>query len=57
VSLCIVAQSPAWDAAIMDFIDEHCVVFDNEDENKFAYTEVHMAFRELVSKHLHMYKI
>lgn len=41
----------------MDFIDEHCVVFDNEDENKFAYTEVHMAFRELVSNHLQMYTI
>lgn len=32
----------------MDFIDETCVIFDNEDENKFAYTEAHAAFRDLV---------
>jgi hypothetical protein len=32
----------------MDFLDEKCLIFDNEDENKFVYTEIHQAFRELV---------
>ena len=25
----------------MSFLDEHCIVFDNEDENKLEYTSIH----------------
>ena len=32
----------------MDFIDDYCDVFDNEDENKFVYTDIHEKFKEHV---------
>lgn len=25
----------------MSFLDENCIVFDNEDENKLEYTAIH----------------
>lgn len=25
----------------MSYIDENCIVFDNDDENKFEYTGIH----------------
>ena len=25
----------------MSFIDEHCIVFDNEEENKLVFTDIH----------------
>ncbi|MCB0368261.1 MAG: hypothetical protein KDD45_02190 [Bdellovibrionales bacterium] len=28
----------SWKTSILDFVDYHCVVFDNEEENKFEYT-------------------
>jgi hypothetical protein len=31
-------ESDRFDAAVMDFVDENCEHFDNEDENKFIYT-------------------
>ena len=31
-------ESDRFDAAIMDFVDEKCFVFDNEEENKFIYS-------------------
>lgn len=34
-------KSPGWRIPILSFIDEHCIIFDNEDENKFVYTEIH----------------
>jgi len=43
-----VIKSPSWDAEIMGFIDENCVVFDNEEENKFIYTDMHLMFQEKV---------
>ena len=45
-----VSQAPTFDNAIMDFLDENCIIFDNEEENKFAYTDAHNAFRDLVRK-------
>jgi len=29
-----VFSSPSWEGPLMDFIDDNCVVFDDEDENK-----------------------
>ena len=29
--------SPLWRNPISDFLDENCVVFDEEEENKFSY--------------------
>ena len=31
-------KSPRWKAPMMSFIDEYCIVFDTDDENKFEYT-------------------
>lgn len=25
----------------MSFLDEHCIIFDNDDENKLEYTTIH----------------
>jgi hypothetical protein len=39
-------ESDKFDAAVMDFVDEKCDVFDSEDENKFIYSDIHNEFRE-----------
>lgn len=41
-------ESDKFDAAIMDFVDEKCFVFDDEEENKLIYTEIHREFCEHV---------
>lgn len=47
-----VFRSPQWDAAVMGFIDEHCAVFDTDEENKLSYTAMHQQFKDLVSRSL-----
>lgn len=32
----------------MSFIDEHCTVFDDEDENKLEFTTIHKEFKKIV---------
>ena len=32
---------------MMTFIDDNCVVFDNEEVNKFSYSDIHERFREM----------
>jgi hypothetical protein len=39
-------ESDKFDAAVMDFVDENCDVFDSEEENKFVYSDIHAQFRE-----------
>lgn len=39
-------ESDKFDAAVMDFVDEKCFVFENEEENKFEYTDIHKEFRD-----------
>jgi len=34
-------RSPRWKAPVMSFLDENCIVFDNEDENKLEFTPIH----------------
>ena len=41
-------ESDKFDCVVMDFIDEKCEIFDNEDENKFQYTTIHQEFRDMV---------
>jgi hypothetical protein len=38
-------KSPIWLNPIQSFIDENCLVFDNEEENKFSYTLLHQQVR------------
>lgn len=37
-------ESEKFDAALMDFVDEKCLVFEDEDENKLIYTDIHREF-------------
>jgi len=32
----------------MSFLDEYCVVFDDEDENKLEFTKIHADFKKIV---------
>jgi hypothetical protein len=41
-------RSPRWKAPVMSFLDEKCIVFDNEDENKLEFTPIHNEFKKLV---------
>lgn len=34
------AQSPLYEQPVMDFLDDRCLIFDMEEENKLEYTEV-----------------
>ena len=43
-------RSPRWKTPIMSFLDEYCIVFDNEDENKLEYTSIHNEFKKLVEE-------
>ncbi len=35
---------------MLSFLEENCLVFDSEEENKFEYTKIHQAFKELFEK-------
>jgi hypothetical protein len=43
-------RSPRWKTPIMSFLDEYCIVFDNEEENKLEYTSIHSQFKNLVDE-------
>lgn len=34
----------------MSFLDEYCIIFDNEEENKLEYTKIHSDFKNLVEE-------
>ena len=44
----LLAQGPMYTHPLMSFIDHHCAVFDDEDENKLEYTSIHAEFKRLV---------
>lgn len=43
-------RSPLWKTPIMSFLDEYCIIFDNEEENKLEYTKIHNDFKKLVEE-------
>lgn len=43
-------RSPRWKTPIMSFLDEYCIIFDNEDENKLEYTSIHHQFKKIVEE-------
>ena len=43
-----VFRSPSWEVPIMAFIDENCIIFDSEEENKMSYMDAHIQFKTLV---------
>mmetsp|Transcript_20181 Transcript_20181/g.14617 ORF Transcript_20181/g.14617 Transcript_20181/m.14617 type:complete len:81 (-) Transcript_20181:977-1219(-) len=48
-------QSPQWKTPIVNFIEDNCLVFDDDDENKLEYTTVHKKFKDLVDSQLEEY--
>uniref|UniRef100_UPI0037E833C6 cilia- and flagella-associated protein 36 isoform X1 n=1 Tax=Semicossyphus pulcher TaxID=241346 RepID=UPI0037E833C6 len=47
--------SPEWVIPVTDFMENKCTVFDDEDENKLSYTEIHLQYKKLVEKLLDNY--
>jgi len=43
-------RSPRWRAPVVSFIEEYCLVFDNEEENKLEYTNIHKNFVKMVDE-------
>jgi The ARF-like 2 binding protein BART len=39
-------ESDRFDSAVMDFVDEKCFVFEDVEENRFIYTDIHREFRD-----------
>lgn len=48
-------KGPDWALPVMSFIDENCIVFDSEDENKLAHMEIYSAFREMIDSLLEVH--
>lgn len=41
-------RSPPWTVPLNSFIDQHCIFFDGEEENKFIHTDLHKEFIQVV---------
>ena len=48
-------QSPLWKNDIVSFVEENCCVFENTEENRLDYTDIHNRFKELVERKLEAY--
>jgi hypothetical protein len=46
--LTCVPQGPMYSTPLMGFIDDACLIFDTEEENKLEYTQTHEDFKQLV---------
>ena len=48
-------QSPLWKNPIISFVEENCLVFEDTEENRLEYTEIHTRFKRLVENKLEAY--
>ena len=48
-------RGPEWAVPVWNFIDDNCIVFDSEEENKLAHIDIFNAFREMVESLLEMH--
>ncbi|XP_067901004.1 cilia- and flagella-associated protein 36 isoform X3 [Heterodontus francisci] len=48
-------SSSCWTIPVTDFIEQNCAVFDDEEENKLSYTEIHQDYKDLVEQLLESY--
>ncbi|KAF4105365.1 cilia- and flagella-associated protein 36 [Onychostoma macrolepis] len=48
-------SSPDWLIPLADFMENKCSVFDDDDENKLTYTEIHQQYKQLVERLLENY--
>lgn len=42
-------NSPLWRNPLLDFMEEHCHVFEEKEENKFEYTKIFQEFSGLTA--------
>ncbi|XP_076872204.1 cilia- and flagella-associated protein 36 isoform X2 [Brachyhypopomus gauderio] len=47
--------SPEWVIPLTEFMENKCSVFDDEEENKLTYTEIHQQYKHLVERLLENY--
>ena len=45
-----VPAGPGLVIPILDIVEQKCEVFDDEEESKLTYTEIHQEYKELVEK-------
>uniref|UniRef100_A0A8C6ZZZ2 Cilia- and flagella-associated protein 36 n=1 Tax=Nothoprocta perdicaria TaxID=30464 RepID=A0A8C6ZZZ2_NOTPE len=48
-------RGPAWSIPILEFMEQKCEVFDDEEESKLSYTEIYQEYQALVEKLLEGY--
>ncbi|XP_068796018.1 cilia- and flagella-associated protein 36 isoform X2 [Struthio camelus] len=48
-------RGPAWSVPILEFMEQKCEVFDDEEESKLSYTEIYQEYQALVEKLLEGY--
>lgn len=48
-------RSPTWTSPVLNFVEENCGEFQNSEENKFEYTEIHKKYQKLVENLLQCY--
>ncbi|NXQ87487.1 CFA36 protein, partial [Nyctibius grandis] len=48
-------RGPAWSIPILEFMEQNCEVFDDEEESKLSYTEIYQEYQALVEKLLEDY--
>ncbi|NXI44670.1 CFA36 protein, partial [Galbula dea] len=48
-------RGPAWSIPILEFMEQKCEVFDDEEESKLSYTEIYQEYQALVEKLLQDY--
>ncbi|XP_014821867.1 PREDICTED: cilia- and flagella-associated protein 36 [Calidris pugnax] len=48
-------RGPAWSIPILEFMEQKCEVFDDEEESKLSYTEIYQEYQALVEKLLEDY--
>ncbi|XP_051945630.1 cilia- and flagella-associated protein 36 isoform X2 [Xyrauchen texanus] len=49
-------SSPDWIIPLTHFMENNCSVFDDEDENKLTYTEIHQQYKQLLLEN-HMQEV
>ncbi|NWZ21792.1 CFA36 protein, partial [Asarcornis scutulata] len=48
-------RGPAWAVPVLEFMEQKCEVFDDEEESKLSYTEIYQEYQALVEKLLEGY--
>ncbi|XP_019372217.1 PREDICTED: cilia- and flagella-associated protein 36 [Gavialis gangeticus] len=49
-SLAAFLRGPVWSGPVLEFMEQKCAVFDDEEESKLSYTEIHQEYKILVEK-------